>query len=205
MIKSGKYTYGQKIDGEFDICGKYNVSRITAIRVLNDLEKEGLVSRYRGKGTFCIWKSDIEIQLYPNCDLMDAIKSPERNVWLEEISKEIIKADAFISSIMEIHEGDELEELKQVQIVDEVKVAFFVSHILPSNNRKMVRKTIKIKTMLPPSEVQTGLNLLKDQPVILKEIFFYDDEDNVVKYDKYYYRGDCVFITNDNRLKNGEE
>lgn len=195
MIKSGQYTEGQRIDSEFEICDKHGVSRITARRVLMDLEKEGLVSRHRGKGTFCIWKSEIEVQLYPTCDVMDAIQTPDRKVWLKTLSEETIKADDSLALTMGIYEGEELIETKQLQMVDEVKVTYIVSDVLPSQNNRPAKTTTKIRTMLPPSEVQSAMKLYKEQPILLKEIFFYDENNDVKQYDRYYYRGDCVFTS----------
>ena len=43
-----------------EIQQKYNVSRITARQAILDLEKEGMVKRGRGKGTFVIWQPAIE-------------------------------------------------------------------------------------------------------------------------------------------------
>lgn len=197
QIKSKEIVYGQKIDTEFQICEKYGVSRITGRRVLSDLEKEGLVSRARGKGTFCIWKSEIEVQLFPECDLVDAIKCPGRKVWFKELSRKRIQADFFTALTMGIDEGTELAEFKQLQMVDEVKVVYIISNIVPSKTKNNIKTSTKFKTLLPSSEVQSTLNVLKDQPVLLQEVFFYDETNNVKQYDQYYYRGDS--IVNGNR------
>ncbi len=193
-IKSGEYVYGQKMDGEHIIGEKFNVSRMTGRRVLRDLEKEGLVSRHRGTGTICMWKSAIEVQLYPSCDLMDAIKCPDRKVWLKELSKEVIVDDS-AALTMGVDEGKELTQLKQLQMVDKIKVAYIISDILPLNNSRITRTTTKVNTMLPSPEVRSALNLHPDQPVLLKQVFFYDENNEMKQYDQYYYRGDCVFTS----------
>ena len=62
-ILSGELKLGDKIESEMEIQQKYNVSRITARQAILDLEKEGMVKRGRGKGTFVIWQPAIEEEL----------------------------------------------------------------------------------------------------------------------------------------------
>lgn len=51
QIESGDLPPGSHVMGEAALCDRFGVSRITARRALNELAKEGLVERVRGKGT----------------------------------------------------------------------------------------------------------------------------------------------------------
>ncbi len=51
-IKKGKYTFSQALPSEHDLCKRYKISRITAIRALKELEKKGRIVRIHGKGSF---------------------------------------------------------------------------------------------------------------------------------------------------------
>jgi len=51
-IRSGRLKPGDLFVTERMLCHEYGVSVITAKRVLDDLESEGLVIRHRGRGTF---------------------------------------------------------------------------------------------------------------------------------------------------------
>jgi len=52
MIQSGKLKPGMPVPSENEIIGKYQVSNTTARKALHELEKEGWVTRVKGKGTF---------------------------------------------------------------------------------------------------------------------------------------------------------
>ncbi len=52
MIRRNYWAAGEKIPNEFELCSKYDVSRITVRRALDELGKEGYVERKQGKGTF---------------------------------------------------------------------------------------------------------------------------------------------------------
>ncbi len=51
-IKRGAYPIDRPFVTESEICRRFEVSRATAIRALNDLMHEGVLSRQRGRGTF---------------------------------------------------------------------------------------------------------------------------------------------------------
>jgi GntR family transcriptional regulator, arabinose operon transcriptional repressor len=51
-IKDGTYQLDRPFITESEICRRFEVSRATAIRALNDLVHDGVVSRQRGRGTF---------------------------------------------------------------------------------------------------------------------------------------------------------
>lgn len=52
QILSGAFEEGDKFHTESEIADSFQVSSITAIRALNELQKEGLVERKQGLGTF---------------------------------------------------------------------------------------------------------------------------------------------------------
>ena len=52
MIQRGALPPGTPVPSENDIIGKYQVSNTTARKALHELEKEGWVTRVKGKGTF---------------------------------------------------------------------------------------------------------------------------------------------------------
>lgn len=51
-IKSGDFEYDAPFVTEDRITKEYGVSRITAIRALEELEHDGLINRKRGSGSF---------------------------------------------------------------------------------------------------------------------------------------------------------
>ncbi len=56
-IQSGRWQVGQKIYTEDALIEKFRVSRITAIRALSELTKEGYLKREQGKGTILITRT----------------------------------------------------------------------------------------------------------------------------------------------------
>lgn len=51
-ICSGEYGPGDKLPTTTELCRRYDVSKITVRRAMDELERDGLVARRRGSGTF---------------------------------------------------------------------------------------------------------------------------------------------------------
>ena len=59
-IRDGLYPDGVSLPSEETIVRKYDVSRITAVRAMDELVKSGLVYRKRGSGTFATRSARLE-------------------------------------------------------------------------------------------------------------------------------------------------
>lgn len=62
-IRQGEFLPGHSFISESMICRRFGVSRITAVRALNDLVQQGVLTRRQGKGTFVTGDPDLHIQL----------------------------------------------------------------------------------------------------------------------------------------------
>ena len=51
-INSGKYSNGERLPSEAELCGVYKVSRITSKRALDLLAEQGYIKRFPGKGSY---------------------------------------------------------------------------------------------------------------------------------------------------------
>ena len=67
-IRDGVYAADQQVPGEMELAAQYGVSRITTKRALNELERAGLVTRERGRGTR-VRRSAVEAVSYTHLTL----------------------------------------------------------------------------------------------------------------------------------------
>jgi LacI family fructose operon transcriptional repressor len=51
-IGRGEYVPGRSFITEREVCARFGVSRTTAVRVLGELERDGVLTRHRGRGSF---------------------------------------------------------------------------------------------------------------------------------------------------------
>lgn len=215
-ILSGELKPGDKIESEMEIQRKFGVSRITARQAILDLEKEGMVNRGRGKGTFVIWKPAIKEKL-------TSIKSFSHEMQLHgrvpgtsnfTIRKEYVNPE--VAEIFQMPKAEEMYCFRRVRTADDVKLVYVVSYFpldadIPSEevlmNSSAYDKLAEFKigtptrieeefsAEIPHDEVRESLNIPKTQPVLARIRVSYDSNDNVIDYTICYYRGDLYTYT----------
>lgn len=214
-IVSGEYKLGDRIESENEIQQIYDVSRITARQAVMDLEKEGMVKRHRGKGTFVIWQPGVEVHLGKILSFTQEMESVGRTpgVLLSYASME--KADNTVSSVCGVAEDTPIFCLRRVRTADDVRLAYFVSYIPgwkddmketiqmrslyetmeESGIGRPVKSMEKIKAMLPDDDIIKALKIEKKQPVLFKQVISFNDKGEIVEFTKCYYRGDLYTYT----------
>lgn len=70
-VENGVYEANQKIPTEMELSKKYNVSRVTVRKALEELVEDGILLRKQGKGTFISEKKTTNIN-YPQTSFADA-------------------------------------------------------------------------------------------------------------------------------------
>ncbi len=79
LILDGTLPYGERIPTEEQLANAFNVSRITAKRSMDELAKEGLVERRRGRGSHIIYKYTPKPVKAPLIGMLQEIESMARN------------------------------------------------------------------------------------------------------------------------------
>lgn len=70
-VENGVYEANQKIPTEMELGKKYNVSRVTVRKALEELVEDGILLRKQGKGTFISEKKTTNVN-YPQTSFADA-------------------------------------------------------------------------------------------------------------------------------------
>ena len=120
QIKSGMLKPGEKMPPEEEICATLGISRTTVRQAMNQLVEQGLLTRYRGKGTFVSMQkySRSFSHLYNFSSDMHAIGAvPSSRVLKHEI---IDVEDSFIQEHLELPSGrTKVFHLKRVRCADD--------------------------------------------------------------------------------------
>lgn len=111
-ILSGVYTLGEKMPNETELGEHYGVSRITVRRAVEELEKEGMLERKQGKGTF-IKHSKIENKMDSILGFTDTLTRMGRKAGRVIHSKKIVPAEEWIANLLQIKLGSPIIELKR--------------------------------------------------------------------------------------------
>ena len=215
-IINGELKYGDKIESEMEIQNIFGVSRITARQAILDLEKEGMVKRGRGKGTFVIWKPGIEEELTHISSFTQEMEAAGRKPGTSYYSITKEKMDDKTKKEFGVDLDDVMYCVRRVRTADDVKVVYMVSYYPLSTNLPMNSDSIKnsiyeildmegvgspisiqekIRAELPNEETNKALNIAKGQPILYRSRISYDEDNNIFELSKCYFRGDLYSYT----------
>ncbi len=121
-ITSGQWPVGHRLPTESELCKQYGVSRITVRRALAELEREGLIKRRQGVGTF-ISVPKIEQQLNSFYSLTEEFRKRGLNPRSAVEKLVIVVPSPTISRALELPEKDKVYYLKRLRFADEVLMA----------------------------------------------------------------------------------
>lgn len=113
-----EYAPGDLLPSERELSERYGLSRTTVRMALQELERDGLVVRKHGRGTFVADRSanaaDL-MQVYSFSDQMRALgRTPETSV----LEFDTLEADKNLATHMGLHQGDEVYKIKRLRSAD---------------------------------------------------------------------------------------
>ena len=126
-IHSGKYKQGEKMPTELEMCEIYRVSRDTVRGALQQLEKENLLVRQQGKGTF-VSKKKYTHHIVPARSFTDMCLE-NGSVPGAKVIKSVIK-DATEEDIafLQLAPGAKIIAIERIRYTDGVPVELEISH-----------------------------------------------------------------------------
>lgn len=123
-IRKGKYSSGDQLPMEKEMCKQYQVSRVTIKRAMDELVKQGLVIKRRGSGTFVKTLDDSYVkrlslstsnQLY---GFRETYKG--RSVRTEVLQFEIVHPSKEVAVKLQMSTKDFVYDIIRVRILDDV-------------------------------------------------------------------------------------
>ncbi|GMQ57133.1 phosphonate metabolism transcriptional regulator PhnF [Vallitalea sediminicola] len=125
-INNGEFKSGEKIPSERKLCELYNISRMTARQAINELVKEGIVYREKGRGTFVSSPNFLQRNVKSFTDtLRERGFNPSTNII--EFSTVYNLRD--ISNIMEVPYDTKFYKLKRLRLGNELPMALETVYI----------------------------------------------------------------------------
>jgi GntR family transcriptional regulator len=127
-IVDGEFPDGAFLPSEAELAASYEVSRITAKRVLNDLAQEGLAVRQRGRGTRVRYQGGGTIVSGSVQSLIDSLRANSRNrprvLALEEVA-----APADVALALGIAEGERVQRAVRVFSTDAAPYSHLTTYV----------------------------------------------------------------------------
>lgn len=215
-IEAGEYKSGDKLPSERELCTLYDMSRITVRGALGELERDGYVKKFHGKGTFVGEKSYQQnlLKLYSFTEETKKIgKVPSTNI----ISFEMISVDKKYAEKLNIHLGDEVYRVVRCRLADQEPLIIETSYLPVDKfpglkeqelidypmydvfnekyNIQASRAEEEFSVTTLRKDEAKYLNRFAQEPAMLVKRVAYDELDDVIEYtisvingEKYKYK-----------------
>ena len=208
-IESGELFAGMKLPKELDLSKHFGVSRVTLRQALAILEKEGLVTRERRKGTF-VNHGGVKSKMIQLTGL----------VWEEDaggedmrvISTEEVDASASLQKFFGLGDEEKLSRVERLRMVEETPLCYVMNYLPTKLAKDIPQEDIRTRSMLhilksrlniplgkiqqtfeariAESDVADHLSIGVLAPVLYVETFVRSKSGEPVEFSQIYYRGD---------------
>ncbi len=216
-IADGVLKVGDQLPTEDILIARFEVSRITIRRAIQNLVGRGLVEIRRGKGTF-VAAPKMTQELTELSGFVEDMHALGRKPTARVISKEVVTADTTVASHLALTKGERVVRIRRVRLADGVPLSFDETFLpleigkkIITNNLKvepifsllerkydipLIEADYKLEAVAAEAEVASALRVKQGSPIFRIERTSYSTGNRPVDYEKLYYRGDLVrFVT----------
>jgi GntR family transcriptional regulator len=147
-IVAGQYPAEQPLPGEIDFAAAFGVSRVTMRRALDELVREGLIERSRGRGSFPRPRTGAAAPLQGGISgLLDNIIAMGLKTSVRIISLETIEAAPDVAATLRLAAGEKVQKAVRVRSLDGAPLAMMTTFV-PAAVASFTRRQLTEKPML---------------------------------------------------------
>jgi GntR family transcriptional regulator len=210
-ILDGRYPPHSRMPSESELQAMFDVSRITIRQALGDLQKEGLIFKVHGKGSFVsqprAFQNVTSLQGFA-----EAMSEGGHEILNRVLTFRVVPAPDEIAARLGLAQGSGVAEIRRVRLLNRSPVSYeisFVSEALAQPLRRADLATrdiflilendcavplgsadLAIDAVAATAEVAQALDVKKGAPLLRIERLTHDAQGVPVDFEYLYFRGD---------------
>ncbi|KVA48214.1 GntR family transcriptional regulator [Burkholderia cepacia] len=211
-ILDGTYAPHSRMPSEHELCAAFGVSRITVRQALGDLQKEGLLFKLHGKGTF-VSKPKAFQNVTSLQGFAEAMSSMGYEIVNQVRSVRTVKADRHLATKLNVPEGAPLVEIHRVRLLNREPVSLEQTWVPEALGKRLAgadlatrdiflvlendcgiplgHADVSIDAILADDEIVNALQVEESSPVLRIERLTHDASGAPIDYEYLYFRGDA--------------
>ncbi|HLU01523.1 MAG TPA: GntR family transcriptional regulator [Advenella sp.] len=212
-ISSGKLVAGTQLPTEEQLIARFQMSRTTIRKAIDNLVARGLVEIRRGKGTF-VTHPKITQALTELTGFAEDMVVLGRHPTSRLLDKRIVTADEKTARALQLTPGTQVYRIERVRLADGIPMSFDETYLpleigdkVVSNNLDvepifdllenkyalpLVEASYQLEAVVADRHVAQALHIAVGAPIFLIERTSYSTGEQPVDYEKLYYRGDSI-------------
>ncbi|MET3554659.1 MULTISPECIES: GntR family transcriptional regulator [Burkholderia] len=211
-ILDGSYAPHSRMPSEHELCAMFDVSRITVRQALGDLQKEGLLFKLHGKGTF-VSKPKAFQNVTSLQGFAEAMSSMGYEIVNQLRSVRTVKADRHLATKLNVPEGAPLVEIHRVRLLNREPVSLEQTWVPEALGKRLAgadlatrdiflilendcgvplgHADVSIDAILADDDIVDALRVEESSPVLRIERLTHDASGTPIDYEHLYFRGDA--------------
>jgi GntR family transcriptional regulator len=211
-ILDGTYKAHEQMPSESDLSGSFSVSRITVRQALGDLQKEGLIFKIHGKGTYVSQPKAFQ-NLGKLQGFGEAMATMGYETFSQVISFKIVPADKVVAMKLELGENEMVSEIRRVRYLNRAPISLDVTYLPKSIGERLIKEDLahrdiflilendygyslgqaelQIEAMLADESLGRLILLQEGSPVLRIERLTFTTDNKPLDFEYLYYRGDA--------------
>lgn len=154
-IIDGTYVAHQRLPSESEMISAFGVSRITVRQAMNDLQKEGLLFKVHGKGTF-VARPNVSQELTHLQGFGEAMHRLGHETFSEVFGLTTVKGGRIACSKLGIAEGEWVTEIRRVRYLNRQPISIDYSWIPREVGSRLSEQHLRDKDLFSLLENELG-------------------------------------------------
>lgn len=211
-ILNGTYQAHDQMPSESDLIRAFGVSRITVRQALGDLQKEGLIFKIHGKGTY-VSKPKAFQNLAKLQGFGEAMASMGYETLSRVISQKVVPADKSVAFRLGVEEGELVAEIRRVRYLNRSPISVDVTCVPKAVGERLAKEDLahrdiflilendygytlgqaelQIEAVLADDGLARLLQIEEGAPILRIERLTFTADNKPLDYEYLYYRGDA--------------
>ena len=210
-IKSGEYGPGDPFPTEDQLAQSYRVSRITVRQALSALEKDSLITRSRGRGSF-VTEGQTHLEPMKLTGMIEDVISMGIKTKTRIINFGFVHPPKKVTESLDLNEDAKVLRVERIRLIKGSPVSYTVSYIPSDLGKKISIKDLTIQPILnvlekkckvkisrgfqiieatvADSRIASFLDVMTGAPLLKIERTVFDISNRPVEYILILYRSD---------------
>jgi GntR family transcriptional regulator len=212
-ILDGTYREHAQLPSESELMAAFEVSRITVRHALAQLQREGLIFKVTGKGTFVSRPKALQ-DLTRLQGFGEAMNSLGHETFSQVLGHALLRAEGDIAQRLALPSGEPVIELRRLRYLDRAPVSLDVSYFPSAIGESLLRldlaardvfsileneigivlgaAEVSIEAALAEGEIATHLAIDEGAPLLRIDRLTTAADGRPVDFEHLYYRGDAM-------------
>jgi GntR family transcriptional regulator len=158
-VTSGALGVGEQVPTEAALCERYDVSRTVVRQALSDLERHGLLTRIKGKGTFVAEPKLSELVAQSLTSLHEDLAARGQRLATKVLRLEVEPVSPHVAQMLRLPESERIVLLERLRLLNGQPLVMTTAHMPYSLCAPILELDMTDRSLFETYEQELGLKL----------------------------------------------